>query len=185
MFERFTTEAREIVVRSQQDARDLGHQHIGTEHLLLGLAEPKTLAGTLLAERGLDHAAVRQAVLAAIDPAGLDEQALDSIGIDLGAVRERAEATFGAGALDRAPSSRSGRSKRPTISHLPFTKRAKKALELSLREAVRLDHGYIGDGHLLLGILREGGGLGYRTIVGAGIDVDALRTEVAERIPPG
>jgi ATP-dependent Clp protease ATP-binding subunit ClpA len=62
--------------------------------------------------------------------------------------------------------------------HLPFGRRAKKALELSLREAVRLKHREIATGHLLLGLLREGQGLAATIIAGAGIDPAELRAEV-------
>jgi len=174
MFERFTTQARQVVVLAQEEARQLRHGWIGTEHLLLGLlGEDGGAARQALRERGLQAATVRQRVIALVD-GGLDPQALATLGIDLDQVREATEAAFGPGALD-------ARGPLPT-GHIPFSKRAKKVLELALREAVRLKHNDIGPGHLLLGLLREGSGLAARIIAEAGIDQDDLRAEVTRLI---
>src|SRR5262249_60985340 len=100
------------------------------------------------------------------------------IGIDLDQVRQATEASFGPGALD--PKARRVMPK----GHIPFTKRAKKTLELSLRESLALGHKYIGSGHLLLGLLRGGDGLAVRALVEAGVDLAALRADVTRRIPP-
>ncbi|MDQ6656635.1 MAG: Clp protease, partial [Actinomycetota bacterium] len=102
-------------------------------------------------------------------------------GIDLTAVRARVEAVFGAGALNR--SSGRARCRRPVSGHIPFTRRAKKSLELGLRAAERLHHPYGGDGHLLLGMLDGGGGLAIQLIVGAGIDLTRLQGELEAQIP--
>src|SRR6266498_4501003 len=75
-----------------------------------------------------------------------EAEALESISIDLEAIRRRVEASFGAGALDRGVARRRG--------HLPFTREAKKTLELSLREALALRHDSIGTEHVLLGLTR-------------------------------
>ncbi|MGQ0615769.1 MAG: Clp protease N-terminal domain-containing protein [Acidimicrobiia bacterium] len=87
------------------------------------------------------------------------------LGIDLDSVREVAESTFGPGALQhrqerrrRGLRTRARRGPGPVIGHIPFSPRAKKALELALREALRLGHNYIGPEHLALGLLREGRG---------------------------
>jgi ATP-dependent Clp protease ATP-binding subunit ClpA len=188
MFERFTDEARAVVVMAQTDARRLGHHYIGTEHLLLGLLDrPHTLAHRLLNQHGLDRASAER-VLHAMpgfsEDDELDAEALGSIGIDIDAVRARVEATFGRGALDRPRDRPGGRRKKPPTGHLPFTRGAKKSLELALREAQRLHHNYIGDGHLLLGLLREAHGLAAQIIVGAGIDPKQLRAEIEEQLPP-
>jgi len=66
--------------------------------------------------------------------------------------------------------------------HLPFSGRAKKVLELSLREAIALDSTAIRDGHILLGLLRERTGMGARIIAGAGIDLDSFHQEVRSRL---
>jgi ATP-dependent Clp protease ATP-binding subunit ClpA len=176
VFERFTTQARQVVVLAQEEARQLRHPAIGTEHLLLGLlgnGDSDSPARQALQQRGLQAATVRQRVIAIVD-GGLDPHALAFLGIDLDQVRQATEAAFGPGALDARGPVRSG--------HIPFTPRAKKVLELSLREAVRLKHDHIGAGHLLLGLLREGGGRATRIIADAGIDLDDLRAEVARLI---
>lgn len=187
MFERFTEDARQVVVLAQHDARQLGHHFIGTEHLLLGLLDrPQTLAAHLLAEHGLDKQAAQttfHAMTGRREDDELDAEALGAIGIDLDVVRRRVEAAFGAGALDRQRRPRGQRRKLPS-GHLPFTRRAKKTLELALRESQRLHHRYIGGGHLLLGLLREGDGIAYQIIVGAGIDPKQLRAELDEQLPP-
>ncbi|HYT25159.1 MAG TPA: Clp protease N-terminal domain-containing protein [Actinomycetota bacterium] len=152
MFERFTRQAREVVVGAQGAARRLGDDRIGTEHLLLGLlAEGTGVAAMVLAGLGVTSEAVegelagRRPRPGRLGPA--DAEALEAIGIDLEAIRRRAEEAFGAGALERATRRRRGR--------LPFTKQAKQALEASLREAVALGHHYLGTEHVLLGLLRQ------------------------------
>ncbi|WP_029136509.1 Clp protease N-terminal domain-containing protein [Nakamurella lactea] len=187
MFERFTEEARAVVVMAQENARQLGHSYIGTEHLLLGLLDrPQTLAARLLAEHGLDKKTAEQTFLGMAgvsEDDEIDAEALGAIGIDLDAVRRRVEATFGPGALEPRGDRRSKRRKTVT-GHIPFTRRSKKALELALREAQRLHHNYIADGHLLLGLLREGNGIASQIIVGAGIDPKQLREEIDAQLPP-
>ncbi|MEU6742375.1 Clp protease N-terminal domain-containing protein [Streptosporangium sandarakinum] len=180
MFERFQGDARQAVIGAQENARRLNHRFIGPEHILLGLLDqPGCLAARVLARHGLDHDRAYRAVAGLVPPpgGGLDAEALETIGIDLSAVRERVEAAFGPGALDRG----SARDRRPG-GRIPFSSRAKKTLELSLREALRLKHGYISDGHVLLGILREGQGVGARVITGAGIDAETLRREIAAEL---
>jgi len=116
MFERFTTRARRVVVLSQEEATQLNHNYIGTEHILLGL----------LGEQG-----------------GLASQALTGLGMSLEGAREEVVKLIGMGSTE------------PT-GRIPFTPRAKKVLELGLREALQLNHDYIGTEHLLLGIVTQG-----------------------------
>ena len=173
MFERFTQDARQVVVRSQQEARTLRHPFIGTEHLLLALlagdGDPAKLA---LTASGLDHDEIGARLTLLTGDADLDPEALAAVGIYLDEVRRATEASFGPGALDAAK-------RRPEPKgHIPFSKRAKKVLELSLREAVRLNHDSISTGHLLLGIIREGEGLAMKLIVDSGVEPSALRDEV-------
>lgn len=145
MFERFTDEARQVVVAAQEQARTRNAPRIGPEYLLLGILEcPGTVGEELLADAGIDAAAVAAALHTA-DPAR-DDEALAALGIDLDAVRRAAEDAFGPGALDRA---RGGR----RAGGIPFEKPSKKVLELSLREAVRLGDRFIGTEHVLLGLL--------------------------------
>ncbi|HJZ10285.1 MAG TPA: Clp protease N-terminal domain-containing protein, partial [Trebonia sp.] len=110
----FTPRAKKVLELSLREALQLGHNYIGTEHILLGLIHEG------------DGGAARS---------------LESLGISLDAVRQRVEEIIGRG--QQAPS-----------GHIPFTPRAKKVLELSLRESLQLGHNYIGTGHMLLGLLR-------------------------------
>src|SRR5215216_6553054 len=173
MFERFTDRARAAVIDAQVVARRLGHGRIGTEHLLLGLLETGGLAAQVLAGAGVTPAAVEREVLAEVGRGPLgeaDAEALGAIGIDLDEVRRRLEASFGPGALRWRPGAR-GRRRGPLPGgHIPFSPRAKKVLELSLREAVRLKHHHIGPEHILLGIVREGEGLAALVLTRLGAD---------------
>jgi ATP-dependent Clp protease ATP-binding subunit ClpA len=174
MFERFTTQAREAVRRAQEEARELRHPSIGTEHLLIGMASGEGAAAQVLAAHGLTAGKLRQRLLVLNDD-GLDPDALASLGIDLDRVKEATEAHLGPGALDKP---------RPPVKggHLPLTKRSKKAIELSLREALHLKSGEIGSGHLLLGLLREGEGTAIKLLRETHLDLDALRDEVTRLI---
>jgi ATP-dependent Clp protease ATP-binding subunit ClpA len=178
MFERFTDEARAVVWRSQEVARVMRHTSIGTEHLLLAMLGGSDGPGArALRDRGVEAADIRRRVTALVgapETDALDSDALATLGIDLDEVRRVTEASFGPGALDAGRAAKGG--------HIPFSKRAKKVLELSLREALRLGHGYIGEGHLLLGLLREGDGLGVQVLVAAGVDLPVLREEVTRLI---
>lgn len=179
MFERFTTDAREVVTCAQREAHELRHDHIGTEHLLLALLRSgHGAASEALATYDVRAADVRRRVVEELGPHDdpLDAGALASLGIDLDEVRRSTEATFGPGALEHP-----GAGRRPR-RHIPFTPRAKKTLELALREAVRIKHDHIGTGHLLLGLLREGHGRGPRILLDAGIDPAALREETTSRM---
>jgi ATP-dependent Clp protease ATP-binding subunit ClpA len=198
MFERFTAAARGAVVEAQAEARALKHNYIGTEHLLLGLlAEPQSVAGRVLHRLGVESETVRAEIVEIVGmggvgaPAEPDASALDAIGIDLDAVRRRVEEAFGPGALDRGfssrPCGRRGRGGRRkgrtgTFGHIPFTPRSKKVLELSLREALRLGHNYIGPQHVLLGLLREGEGLAAQILVRKGIAIESIQAEVLEEL---
>jgi ATP-dependent Clp protease ATP-binding subunit ClpA len=172
MFDRFTVQAREAVVRSQDEARRLRHPFIGTEHLLLGIVGAEGPAAEVLAARGLTLELLRQR-LAVLTDDGLDPDALATLGIDLAKVREATEARLGPGALDKP---------RPPLKpgHIPFSKRAKKVLELAVRESQRLQSGEIGTGHLLLGLISEGDGLAYQMLTEGRGDLDALRDDVTQ-----
>jgi hypothetical protein len=99
---------------------------------------------------------------------------LAGLGIDLDAVRRQADAVFGPAALERA-----GRTPR---GHLPFAPEARKALELALRETIRLKQKTIHSGHLLLGILRAE--CSARALLEqVGVDTDALRSALEEQTP--
>ena len=143
MFERFTDRARRVVVLAQQEARNLDHNYIGTEHLLLGLVS---------------------------EGEGIAALALGQLGISLERIRSDVEAIVGRGT-------------KPQAGHIPFTPRAKKVLELSLREALQLGHSYIGTEHILLGLVREGEGVAAQVLVRLGADLDRVRETVTELLP--
>jgi ATP-dependent Clp protease ATP-binding subunit ClpA len=170
MFERFAEDARTVVVGAQAHAVALHHGWIGTEHLLLSLLDdPERRAAHLLAGHGVSAPWVRGEVerIVGHGTPDLDAEALATLGIDLDAVRERVERTFGPGALAR----RRGRRRAVSIGgHVPFTPRAKKVLELALREAVARGDRSIGSEHLVLGLAREGDGVAARILRSRGVD---------------
>jgi ATP-dependent Clp protease ATP-binding subunit ClpA len=184
MFERFTDRARQVTVDAQATARRLGHGHIGTEHLLLGLLHSDGMAAQVLRGLGVTPAAVEREVLAEVGrgPLGAgDAEALGAIGIDLDEVRRRMEASFGPGALHWHPDP-DCRGARPRLGHIPFTPRAKKVLELSLREALALKHRHIGTEHILLGLVREGEGLAMLVLTRLGAGAELIRARVLDAL---
>jgi ATP-dependent Clp protease ATP-binding subunit ClpC len=140
LFERFTDRARRVLVLAQEEARELNHAFIGTEHILLGLIR---------------------------EGEGVAAKALDALGVTFEAVREKVEEAIGANA-------------NPTPGSPPFTPRAKKVLELSLREALQLGHSYIGTEHMLLGLVREGDGVAAQVLVQLGADLGRVRQQVIQ-----
>jgi len=98
---------------------------------------------------------------------GVAAKSLESLGISLEAVRQQVEEIIGQG--QQAPS-----------GHIPFTPRAKKVLELSLREALQLGHNYIGTEHILLGLIREGEGVAAQVLVKLGADLNRVRQQVIQ-----
>ena len=98
---------------------------------------------------------------------GVAAKALESLGISLEAVRQQVEQIIGQG--QQAPS-----------GHIPFTPRAKKVLELSLREALQLGHNYIGTEHILLGLIREAEGVAAQVLVKLGADLNRVREQVMQ-----
>ena len=174
MFERFTQDARAVVVEAQEEATRLHSGRIGTEHLLLALLGRRTPSAAVLARHGLTRDAVAESVVGYVGSGDLDAEALSALGIDLTAVRSSVEASFGPGALDADPSPDRGARR----GHIPFTPRAKKVLELSLRETLALDQKAITDGHITLGLLREGEGLAAKVLADLGVDAAALRRDV-------
>ena len=98
---------------------------------------------------------------------GVAAKALESLGISLDSVREQVQDIIGQG------------QQQPT-GHIPFTPRAKKVLELSLREALQLGHNYIGTEHILLGLIREGEGVAAQVLVKLGADLNKVRQQVIQ-----
>ena len=140
LFERFTDRARRVLVLAQEEARELNHAFIGTEHILLGLIR---------------------------EGEGVAAKALDALGVTFEAVREKVEEAIGA-------------NPNPPPGSPPFTPRAKKVLELSLREALQLGHSYIGTEHMLLGLVREGDGRAAQVLVQLGADLGRVRQQVIQ-----
>ncbi len=138
MFERFSQRARQAVALAQEEARDLGHDYIGTEHVLLGLVrEDDGIAAIVLRDLGITATQVRTQVEEIV-----------------------------------------GRGKGSPAGHIPFTPRAKKVLELALREAMQLGHNYIGTEHVLLGVVREEKGVAAQILVKHGANLATVRQAV-------
>ena len=100
---------------------------------------------------------------------GVAYKVLDQFGISQDGVREEVVGLIGAGST-------------PMSGHIPFTPRAKKTLELSLREALQLNHNYIGTEHILLGLIREGEGVAAQIITAHGADLDSVRQAIIEML---
>ncbi|MFN8192904.1 MAG: Clp protease N-terminal domain-containing protein [Nocardioidaceae bacterium] len=164
MFERFSTEARQTVIRASARTRARGGDLVTSTDLLQALAEPGSPVAAVLSGHGLgpETLPAREG----------DAEALRSIGIDLDAIREAVEASFGAGAMDR-PASGQGRDPR-------FARGAKKALELSLRETIRLRTRSIRSAALALGVLRADDPDVGRWLARQGVDIDTLRGELEQ-----
>jgi len=142
VFEQFTERARQVVVLAQDEARELNHNYIGTEHLLLGLLREEE---------------------------GLAARVLESLDITFEEVRAQIARIVGHG--DEV-----------TTGQIPFTPRAKKVLELALREALSLGHSYIGTEHLLLGLVRENEGVASRILRDFDADASKIRGEVVRTL---
>lgn len=140
MFERFTEAARNVIVFAQEEAHQLKHNYIGTEHLLLGLLhEEYGVAAQTLVGHGLTLEGARAQIVHIV-----------------------------------------GRGQEVTSARSPFTPRAKRVLEMALREALALGCNYIGTEHLLLGLVREGEGVAARILDESAINFEQLRTELTE-----
>jgi ATP-dependent Clp protease ATP-binding subunit ClpA len=135
VFERFTQEAREVLTRAQDVAREMQHNFIGTEHLLLGLKG--TAPAEILERLGAPMDVLHHAVLDVV-----------------------------------------GRGGEPQTAPPPFTPRAKKVLELSLREALARDDRAIRPEHLLLGLLKERDGVACQVLASAGVEYESIAAAV-------
>jgi ATP-dependent Clp protease ATP-binding subunit ClpA len=138
IFERFTERARQVVVLAQDSARQLSHNYIGTEHLLLGLLREEE---------------------------GVGARVLRSLNVTFEEVWAQVARIIGQG--DEV-----------VTGQIPFTPRAKKVLELSLREALALGHNHIGTEHILLGLVRENEGVAARILLDFDADAETLREEI-------
>jgi ATP-dependent Clp protease ATP-binding subunit ClpC len=142
MFQRFTDRARRVLVYAQEEARELGHDFIGTEHILLGLIR---------------------------EGDGMAAKALGALEITYDAVREKVTVL-----TELASNSSPGSP--------PFTPRAKKVMEMALRESIRFDHNYVGTEHLLLGIVRQDDCTAVRTLNDLGFEMSDIESQVVQLI---
>lgn len=143
-FDLFTERTRDAMALAQDEARRLGHDFVGTEHILLGTLRRSDSVG-----------------------AGV----LAGMGVRLSEVRAAVESDVG-----RGPGTPPG--------EVRMTPRAKRVLELSVDEAKRLRHNYVGTEHLLLGIVREGEGVAARILGRTGVAHDRVRAEVRRLLGP-
>jgi ATP-dependent Clp protease ATP-binding subunit ClpA len=156
IFNRFTRDARRCVEAALEEARGLGHDSVGDEDLLLGvLRVGEGVAAEALSSLGVTLEAVRE------ESEGMLSEALSSVGISLEEVRREAGEAFEM----RIPDDR----------RIPFSPRAKKALEGALREAVRLRDNRITNEHVLLGVLRDGNGTAVRLLGNLGVTPAAVK----------
>lgn len=179
MFERFTDDARQVVVLASEITRERGDRTIVAVHMLAGLAaaaEPTVIAAGLSRER------VEQlwdAVPAGTSVAdGLDSEALAGIGIDVEAIRQATDRSFGRGPLDRIRR----RQLRPSTGHLPFSADLKKAVGLSLSHAVSTSSRDITPTHLLLGLLDVEDTDLLAVLRAAEVTTDSLRAAAVESL---
>ncbi len=170
-----------MVAGAVEMATQFHHDAVGPDHLLVALAGtgPNVATRAMIA-CGFDPARAREDLARIVgsprdDLNEEDAAALRSIGVDLDEVRRRTEASFGPGALERRR--RWYGRRRARVCGLPFMPEAKQALELALREAIRLDQRSIGLEHVLLGLLRLDA-TSTQLIRAQGIDPRRLGSEV-------
>jgi ATP-dependent Clp protease ATP-binding subunit ClpA len=178
MFERFTEGARAVVSDAVGEARALGHDPVGTTHLLLGLLRPGVGAGCqVLHDGGLDADAARE-ITRLRTPGGNaltrdDADALRAVGIDLDVVLERIAESLGP---DAVPEGHTGRGR------VRLSQPAKKALQLALREAIWPKSKSIGSEHILLGLLRCDDDVVNAVLTDLGATPDSLRAATLRAI---
>ncbi|MCG7410667.1 ATP-dependent protease ATP-binding subunit ClpC [Paenibacillus sp. ACRRX] len=139
MFGRFTERAQKVLALAQEEAVRLGHNNIGTEHILLGLIR---------------------------EGEGIAAKALVALGLGLEKIQDEVESLIGRG------------QEQPT--NIAYTPRAKKVIELSMDEARKLGHTYVGTEHILLGLIREGEGVAARVLNNLGISLNKARQQVLQ-----
>jgi ATP-dependent Clp protease ATP-binding subunit ClpA len=174
VFERFTDEARQVVVRAQDEARHLRAEQIEPVHLLLAIAAGSGRGGETLRASNLDHGRLHAAVASSTD--ALDADALATFGVDLDQVRAAAEAAFGPGALDPpAP-----------VGHMRFAEGSKRSLEQALRHVLARRglarrSRIIDSGCVLVGVLAVADPVVTRVLRELDTDPGALRERAAGR----
>jgi len=139
MFGRFTERAQKVLALSQEEAIRIGHNNIGTEHILLGLVR---------------------------EGEGIAAKALVALGLSPEKVQKEVEALIGRGT--------------EMTQTVHYTPRAKKVIELSMDEARKLGHSYVGTEHILLGLIREGEGVAARVLNNLGVSLNKARQQVLQ-----
>ncbi|CAG7656800.1 ATP-dependent protease ATP-binding subunit ClpC [Paenibacillus allorhizosphaerae] len=139
MFGRFTERAQKVLSLAQEEAVRLGHNNIGTEHILLGLIR---------------------------EGEGIAAKALIALGLGLEKIQDEVESLIGRG--------------QEQPSNIAYTPRAKKVIELSMDEARKLGHTYVGTEHILLGLIREGEGVAARVLNNLGVSLNKARQQVLQ-----
>jgi ATP-dependent Clp protease ATP-binding subunit ClpC len=139
MFGRFTERAQKVLALAQEEAIRLGHNNIGTEHVLLGLVR---------------------------EGEGIAAKALYGLGLGSDKIQKEVENLIGKG--------------QDTAQTIHYTPRAKKVIELSMDEARKLGHSYVGTEHILLGLIREGEGVAARVLNNLGVSLNKARQQVLQ-----
>lgn len=163
MFERFAAESREVVVAARRHAESFGHRQVNTEHLLLALVEQGDVTSRVLTEAGLTPSLLNGSL-------GIDRTALEFLGIDLEQVLARVREMF------------PNEVARPSLKGVHFAAETKKALEISLREAIRLSDRHIGTEHILLGILRSPDNRACLQMIKRDISPESLRSALETQL---
>ncbi|WP_243292356.1 ATP-dependent protease ATP-binding subunit ClpC [Bacillus sp. FJAT-47783] len=139
MFGRFTERAQKVLALAQEEAVRLGHNNIGTEHILLGLVR---------------------------EGEGIAAKALQALGLSPDKIQTEVESLIGRG--------------QEISQTIHYTPRAKKVIELSMDEARKLGHSYVGTEHILLGLIREGEGVAARVLNNLGVSLNKARQQVLQ-----
>ena len=139
MFGRFTERAQKVLALAQEEAIRLGHNNIGTEHILLGLVR---------------------------EGDGIAAKALYALGLGAEKIQKEVENLIGRG--------------QDSAQTIHYTPRAKKVIELSMDEARKLGHSYVGTEHILLGLIREGEGVAARVLNNVGVSLNKARQQVLQ-----
>ncbi|MDX7997168.1 ATP-dependent protease ATP-binding subunit ClpC [Bacillus subtilis] len=139
MFGRFTERAQKVLALAQEEALRLGHNNIGTEHILLGLVR---------------------------EGEGIAAKALQTLGLGSDKIQKEVESLIGRG--------------QEMSQTIHYTPRAKKVIELSMDEARKLGHSYVGTEHILLGLIREGEGVAARVLNNLGVSLNKARQQVLQ-----
>jgi ATP-dependent Clp protease ATP-binding subunit ClpC len=143
---RFTERAQKVLIIAQQEAAALGHNYVGTEHLLLGIVK---------------------------EGKGIAAQVLKGMGVDSDKVIEKIEEL-------------TGRGDQGAVTQMIYlTPRTKRVLELSVLEARRMNHNYVGTEHLLLGLIREGEGVAAKVLRDLNVDLGKAREEIMKTLSSG